>query len=188
MSKLGLIHNITLFDDDDFSLYIEQLEQYFVANDADNSKKVSVLLSVIGEKVYFRRLALTCSFGAFLDEALRDRFVCGLNDENMQKRLLAKKDLKLSDATEIAVATEIANADASNMKIFSPVVNKMLSQSGNRGQKKVNFSNNASSKESKSKCFSCGAVHNPRNCKYKRAKYHSCGKIGHISPVCLSKK
>ena len=36
-----------------------------------------------------RRLALTCEFNNFLDEALCDRFVCGLLEEAIQRRLLA---------------------------------------------------------------------------------------------------
>ena len=35
-----------------------------------------------------RRLAATCEFSAFLGEALRDRFVCGLSNEAVQRRLL----------------------------------------------------------------------------------------------------
>ena len=34
-----------------------------------------------------RHLATHCNFGAYLDEALRDRLVCGLRNENTQKRL-----------------------------------------------------------------------------------------------------
>lgn len=42
-----------------------------------------------------RRLATTCEFGTFLDEALRDKFVCGLFKESIQRRLLAEADLTL---------------------------------------------------------------------------------------------
>ena len=42
-----------------------------------------------------RRLAMHCQFGDHLNEALRDRFVCGLKSEVMQKRLLSEVDLTL---------------------------------------------------------------------------------------------
>ena len=42
-----------------------------------------------------RQAALHCKFGAFLDEALRDRFVGGLRVEAIQKRLLSEADLTL---------------------------------------------------------------------------------------------
>ena len=38
-----------------------------------------------------RRLASNCKFGQHLPEALRDRFVCGLCSEPVQKELLHKK-------------------------------------------------------------------------------------------------
>ena len=42
-----------------------------------------------------RKLASRCQFGTFLSEVLRDRLVCGLSSEAIQKALLAKQDLTL---------------------------------------------------------------------------------------------
>ena len=39
-------------DVDDWSSYIERLESFFVANDVKDKKKVAVLVTVIGTKVY----------------------------------------------------------------------------------------------------------------------------------------
>ena len=65
---------------------------------------------------------LTCEFGAFLDDALRDKFVCGLIDntvrpyciiygglqkENIQRRLLAEADLELKKALELGRGKKI---------------------------------------------------------------------------------
>ena len=38
--------------------------------------------------IQLQRLARTCDFGAFLDEALRDRLVCGLQNSGTQKKLI----------------------------------------------------------------------------------------------------
>lgn len=43
-----------------------------------------------------RRLAATCSFGAFLEEALCDRYVYGLCTEAVQQRLWVEAELTLS--------------------------------------------------------------------------------------------
>lgn len=45
-----------------------------------------------------QRLATHCAFEACLEEALRDRFFCGLCSESTQKRLLSKADLTLARA------------------------------------------------------------------------------------------
>ena len=45
-----------------------------------------------------RNLTSTCKFGDFLSEALRDRLVCGLNSEAIQKALLEKATLSLDAA------------------------------------------------------------------------------------------
>lgn len=55
-----------------------------------------------------RKLLLYCEFGTNLDDSLRDRLVCGLHNELIQKRLLSKPSLSLAKATEIALALEAA--------------------------------------------------------------------------------
>ena len=50
-----------------------------------------------------RKLASRCEFGAFLTEALRDRLVCGMQHENIQKVLLTKAKLDLDKALEISL-------------------------------------------------------------------------------------
>ena len=62
-----------------------------------------------------RRLATHCNFGGYLDEALRDRLVCGLRSKITQRRLLTTADLKLSDAIEIAQGLETAERDSAQL-------------------------------------------------------------------------
>ncbi|VDI07889.1 Hypothetical predicted protein [Mytilus galloprovincialis] len=42
-----------------------------------------------------RKLADTCQFNAFLEEALRDRLVCGLYSKTIQRKLLSESELDL---------------------------------------------------------------------------------------------
>ncbi|XP_077863646.1 uncharacterized protein LOC144348016 [Saccoglossus kowalevskii] len=51
----------------------------------------------------FRRLAKSCDFGNYLNDALRDRLVCGLRMDAIQKRLLREDKIALNTAIEIAV-------------------------------------------------------------------------------------
>ena len=57
--------------------------------------------------VELKRLALKCELGTFLEEALRDRLVCGLKSVQIQKKLLAERDLTFKKAFETAQSMEI---------------------------------------------------------------------------------
>ena len=56
-----------------------------------------------------RKLSKTCNFGDYLDTALRDQLVCGLNELTTQKELLCIKDLTLTIAIDKARAAETVN-------------------------------------------------------------------------------
>ena len=57
-----------------------------------------------------RRLAGKCQFETHLEDALRDRLVCGLRNEHMQRGLLTEADLNLEKAIKRATAMEAAHA------------------------------------------------------------------------------
>lgn len=64
--------------------------------------------SVTEYVVELKKLARNCNFGQHLEEALRDRLVCGMRSQGVQRRLLAEPDLTLDKALEIALAMEAA--------------------------------------------------------------------------------
>ena len=78
-----------------------------------NQHEGESILSYVAE---LRKLATHCNFGGNLNEALRDRLVCGLRNMQIQKRLLSEAKLKYSKAVEIAVAMETAIRDASELQ------------------------------------------------------------------------
>ena len=49
-----------------------------------------------------------CAFGDTLNDMLRDRLVCGINDQRLQRRLLAEPTLTFEKAWELAQASETA--------------------------------------------------------------------------------
>ena len=55
-----------------------------------------------------RKLASTCEFGDYLDQALRNRLVCGLKSGRMQQKLLTETSLSFKKAIEIATGMEAA--------------------------------------------------------------------------------
>ena len=54
--------------------------------------------SVAAYVTALRELAEHCKYGESLQEMLRDRLVCGVNHETIQKRLLAEKELSYDTA------------------------------------------------------------------------------------------
>ncbi|XP_037518347.1 uncharacterized protein LOC119395133 [Rhipicephalus sanguineus] len=67
--------------------------------------------------VGLKKLAATCAFGTFLEEALRDRLIAGLQADAVRCRLLATPDAELTweRACNIAVAMEAATKDTQQM-------------------------------------------------------------------------
>ena len=63
-----------------------------------------------------RRLSIKCEFGDFLDQALRDRFVCGVRNEALQRKLLTESDLTIKRAQELAQSMESADLNANDLK------------------------------------------------------------------------
>jgi len=72
-----------------------------------------------------RRLTTDCTFDAYLNDALRDKFVCGLRSEATQRRLLAEKDLTFTKAVEIAQGMEAAARDTQLFKSSSAAINQL---------------------------------------------------------------
>ena len=196
-----------------FSSYTERVELFFAANDVADDKKVATyslirnLVApdrpqdkpynelvdalkahfepkpiVIAERFHFhrrvgesiseyiaelRRLSTHCQFGTYLEEALRDRLVCGLRNEAIQRKLLTEADLTLATAQKLSQGMEAAEKNAKSLKQAEPVVNKLSTKP----------------------CYRCGKVNfDQRDCRFKDAECHNCGKRGHIAAVCRSAK
>ena len=72
-----------------------------------------------------RKLAVHCNFGEVLQDTLRDRFVCGLRHDAIQRRLLSETSLTYDKALEIAKAMEAADKDARAFKRTDAAVQKL---------------------------------------------------------------
>ena len=63
-----------------------------------------------------RALAEFCNFGTTLEDMLRDRLVCGINDEHTQRRLLSEPTLTFKKALEVAQGLEMAAKNARTLQ------------------------------------------------------------------------
>lgn len=72
-----------------------------------------------------RKLAAPCDFGDYLNEALCDRFVCGLCSESTQKRLLSEAELTLTKAISIAQSMEAAESESHTLRAEKMAIHKL---------------------------------------------------------------
>ena len=61
-------------------------------------------------------LSKYCNFGDTLEVMIRDRLVCGINDDGIQRRLLAEQDLTYKKAVELAQSLETALQNMKDLK------------------------------------------------------------------------
>ncbi|KAG8182759.1 hypothetical protein JTE90_023397 [Oedothorax gibbosus] len=72
-----------------------------------NTRRQKQFESVQEYIIVLKHLASTCKFGTFLNEALRDRLVSGVLDEELRQKLIIE-DITFTKACEIAVKYEQA--------------------------------------------------------------------------------
>ena len=146
-----------------------------------------------------RKYSEHCAFGGSLNEYLRDRFVCGLNSQPIQQKLLAVNDLDLTKALEIARSFEAASRDAKLLGATGGVtgihqatraeeeepdcVLRLQQQQRGRGQ------DARDNRSDKRECYRCGNQgHISTSCPYSTFNCRRCGKQGHLEKRCRSEK
>ena len=133
-----------------------------------------------------RSLAEFCNFGHTLEEMLRDRIVCGINDDTIQCRLLAEPELTYKKVLEISQGIEAANR---NMReLHQPSANSSKQRDIANVNNEINkVAPNPTGKSET--CYRCGKTgHKPAACRFKDATCRFCGKVGHLKAVCYSRK
>ena len=111
-----------------------------------------------------KRLATNCDFGQRLEEALRDRLVCGLRNSNVQRKLLTEPGLTYAKAVEIALGMEAAEKNTRQLKGNDAAIQRVLQHSARQDP----GTTSRHSKGSASKVS--GAMESPQS-----APCHRCG-------------
>ena len=104
---------------------------------------------------------------------LRDRIVCGINDTQIQKCLLAEKNPTYAKAKEIALALE--SAVQGTMDIQTPSSDTVYKVTEKR--------------QNSIKYYRCGKTnHKAPHCQHKDTVCNKCNKTDHLAKICQSKK
>eukprot|EP00731_Ephydatia_muelleri_P001779 Em0001g1779a len=152
----------------------------FHRRDQKSGESIAVFLSEL------RRLAAHCSFGAFLEEALRDRLVCGVTNDTIQRRLLTEADLTLNRAFEIAQGMEAAMGFCEGIKNPGGQPEQTVGMVDDPGEQKIEKMVQGPYRVL---CQCCGRRgHQLRNCRQKGLVCFNCGKQGHVARMCSKQK
>ena len=126
-----------------------------------------------------KKLSEFCEYNDSLEEMLRDRLVCGINNRRIQQRLLTERSLTFAKALEIAQAMEAAAEGIEDLS--GHITNKLCAMKHHR-----TTAAKPRSTISDRLCYRCGGPHTDSICKFKDSKCYKCQKIGHIAKVCRS--
>ena len=137
------------------SVTLQQL--WFNSRVRQSGESISVFVSLLWE------LSKCCEFGKSLEYMLRDRLVCGVADERIQRRLLAKRDLSFGRAWDIARAMEDANKNTEEIQGgYSNAVSLPTTAKVQYVQKR---------QKNSPPCYRCGeSGHSSASCRFKHAK------------------
>lgn len=98
-----------------------------------------------------------------LNVMLRDRFICGIKDANLQQRLLVERDITFERAFDIALAAESAASQQAQMKAPSQVPEVYSTSCATTNQELLAFTG---------ACFRCTGKHEAATCKHCDAICH----------------
>lgn len=141
-----------------------------------------------------RNKAKTCNFGALTDELIRDRLVCGIDNDSVRRVLLRESDLTLAKAIKICQISELTeqhtkvlaaprsgptSVDAVhyNAKGRKPIMHWQKPQQKHQSGT-MNIVN----------CKNCGGNHPAKRdqCKAFGQQCHRCKKFNHFKSQCRS--
>ena len=181
------IHELTMNDIQTFMAEQFDPKRFFVRERfkfwSDMKRKPGETITELASRI--RQDAATCDFQSIkdpLDEALRTKFICSVDNETVLKTLFKLKDDELKFSNAIRVAQEVEEA----AKVAKETVHGQPSTS----VQKVYHAKSKTSKtqEKKTACFRCGnSGHFSKACPHIKAICSFCKKTGHLQSVCMSR-
>ncbi|XP_046383408.1 uncharacterized protein LOC124153987 [Ischnura elegans] len=168
---------------------------------------------LVGESVKefiiaLKKLAEFCEFGDFLNDALRDRLVCGLESTVVRQRLLLESQLTFEQACTIAADVELAQrssalesakpqaeVDAVRRRVTAPDHHQRHQQEAapwgrefapaHRGSRQWS-TRPSNGPQRGGSCKRCGRFHREDLCPAREWECFRCHRRGHSSKMCRS--
>ena len=136
-------------------------------------------------------LAKDCQFKSvtaeiYRQELIRDAFINGIQAQHIRQRLLENTTLTLDAAFTQARSLELAQKSSES---YNQIPLNAVSKIEHKPSIEDEPDQSVIAASKGKKCFFCGYnYHNRQQCPAKEATCNNCGKTGHFSKVCQSKK
>ena len=147
-------------------------------------------------------LAKSCDYGTLNSELVRDRFIVGLQDENLQRKLLREEKLTLEKAVDTAKTWEatklqlkqITNENNADEQVSFVTRKHYKNRFGKENKPQMHESKQRFQaprmSNAEGKCAWCGQQPFHKNgrsgCPAQGKNCSKCGKLNHFAKVCLS--
>ena len=136
-----------------------------------------------------RSLAQKCNFKAgTMDEMLRDRLVCAINEDTIQRRMLSEVKLTYDNALELAHTWEAAMKNVIEMQSASTNLKEECT-APTAPAKQVHLVPSEGYCRGRKPCYQCGGTNFvPSQCRFIGKHCFNCGKLRHTARACRNKK
>nr|XP_054921419.1 uncharacterized protein LOC126519842 [Dermacentor andersoni] len=139
--------------------------------------------SVEGFIVELKHLVRKCDYGGFLQDALRDRLVAGIRNEETQRALFAERELTFDGACKIALDRELAARDTEQLRSREREAPVLVVKSRPHQYRRPANPKHVEARKNE-KCARCGRGHSSEECWYKNFICRKCSAVGHLKSMC----
>ncbi|KAL1466610.1 hypothetical protein MTO96_042609 [Rhipicephalus appendiculatus] len=119
---------------------------------------------------------------------LRDRLVCGVRDEALQRCLLAETALDFKKAYEKAVTAEYATRQTAATRGALPAASDLHRMDQEPEGHKPGGKQDAGKQSITGRCSRCNGDHDATSCGFRYSVYHFCKREGYIVRACRQKE
>ncbi|KAJ7335354.1 hypothetical protein JRQ81_013295 [Phrynocephalus forsythii] len=182
-----------------FEIIKDKLREHFVPRPSETAfykRNQQPEESVTDYVIALRQAARHCNF-TDLEEALRDRLVCGLKCERTQRSLLARKEMDFKTAYEEVWAIEVSQkftreirqretvSAAPPWKLESDNQQHLRMKEEGEGVMQVIHQRTQRVRlPPGNACARCGGLHQRKACPFQKARCYQCSQLGHLACVC----
>ncbi|UYV71623.1 hypothetical protein LAZ67_8003894, partial [Cordylochernes scorpioides] len=136
-----------------------------------------------------KQLAQECEFEELAESLIRDRFIIGMIDQEVKKKLLEDPQLTLPKAISVATIAESVCVQIASWEEKQAMIEKINKNTWEKNRSRVEKAKAGPSiANTRNECKWCGQQHTYGNCPAYRKTCNACGKLNHFAAVCRTRR